>query len=167
MGLSFGIDWLGDSLSADEIAEVELNIAEKGAAACYTTLHGMRHPDQVKGWSYNPDEGFAFSHIDLRRWPVILNPTNLKTVPAAGLGIAACRLHGRHPKAGEWLELARSSMREFAAVYGRDGCYHEGVSYWCPPRWTWLSLLRCSGARWASMTASSSTTPARSNMRSA
>ncbi len=132
MALSFGLDWLGDSLSADDRAEVEMNIAEKGAAACATTLLGMKHPEQVKGWSYNPDEGFCFSHIDLRRWPWILNPTNLKTVPAAGLGIAACRLHGRHPQAEEWLELARSSMREFAAVYGSDGCYHEGVSYWVP-----------------------------------
>jgi hypothetical protein len=86
----------------------------------------------VEGWTFNPKEEQAFREISLKRWPVILNTTNLKTVPAAGLGIAACRLHGRHPKAGEWLELARSSMREFAKVYGPDGCYGEGVSYWVP-----------------------------------
>ena len=132
MALSFGLDWIGDSLSRDEIAEVEMNIAEKAAPACFTTLYGMKHPDRVHGWSFNPNEEFVFSQIDLKRWPVILNSTNLKAVPAAGLGIAACRLYGRHPQAEEWLELARSSMREFAQVYGSDGCYHEGVSYWVP-----------------------------------
>ncbi len=132
IALSFGIDWLGDSLSADEVAEIERNIAEKGAPACATTLQGMQHPDQVEGWTFNPKEEQAFREISLKRWPVILNTTNLKTVPAAGLGIAACRLHGRHPRAAEWLELARSSMREFAKVYGPDGCYGEGVSYWVP-----------------------------------
>jgi hypothetical protein len=132
IALSFGIDWLGDSLSADEVAEIERAIAEKGAPACATTLQGMQHPDQVEGWTFDPKEEQAFREISLKRWPVILNTTNLKTVPAAGLGIAACRLHGRFPQAAEWLELARSSMREFAKVYGSDGCYGEGVSYWVP-----------------------------------
>ncbi len=118
IALSFGIDWLGDSLSADEVAEIETNIAEKGAAACFTTLYGMRYPDRVKGWTYDPEEDYLVQNKPTSsRWPVILNTTNFKTVPAAGLGIiAACRLHGRHPKAAEWLEQARLSMAEFATV---------------------------------------------------
>jgi hypothetical protein len=148
IALSFGLDWLGDSLSADEVAEVEMNIAEKGAAACFTTLYGMKHPDRVVGWTYNPDEDYPFKQTNLSRWPVILNTTNLKTVPAAGLGIAACRLHGRHPKAAEWLEQARSSMAEFATVYGSDGSYDEGVSYWVP---TTLDVALFAEALWRAL----------------
>ena len=132
IALSFGIDWLGASLSDAERAEIERNIAEKGAPACYTALYGMRYPDRVKGWTYDPDEEGAVKAKSLNRWPLILNSTNLKTVPAAGLGIAACRLYGRHPLAETWLEMARSSMHAFATMYGSDGCYDEGVSYWVP-----------------------------------
>jgi len=132
IALSFGLDWLGASLSEAERAEVERNIAEKGAPACYTALYGMRYPDRVKGWTYDPADEGAVKAKSLKRWPLILNSTNLKTVPAAGLGIAACRLHGRHPLAATWLEMARSSMAAFATMYGSDGCYDEGVSYWVP-----------------------------------
>ena len=132
IALSFGLDWIGDSLTPAEVAEVERNIAEKGAPACFTALDGMKHPNLVKGWSFNPTEEHAFTEVDLRRWPLILNSTNLKTVPAAGLGIAACRLYGRHPQAEAWLGMARSSMAEFATMYGSDGSYDEGVSYWVP-----------------------------------
>ena len=132
IALSFGIDWLGSALSETEREEIERNIAEKGAPECYTALYGMRYPDRVKGWTYDPAEDGAIKAGTLKRWPLILNSTNLKTVPAAGLGIAACRLHGRHPMAETWLEMARSSMRAFATMYGSDGSYDEGVSYWVP-----------------------------------
>ena len=134
MALSFSLDWLGAHLSDAERAEIEGQIATKGAPACAASLTGMKYPDRVKGWTFAPDEDYdpALKIVDLSRWPLVLNSTNLKTVPAAGLGVAACLLHGRHPQAAAWLELARSSMHEFATMYGSDGCYDEGVSYWVP-----------------------------------
>lgn len=134
MAMAFALDWLADSLSADEKEEIIRQIGEKGAPACALSLYGMKYPDRVKGWTWDPDEDYdpALKSVDLSRWPLILNSTNLKTVPAAGLGVAACLLHGRHPKAAEWLDLARSSMHEFATMYGSDGSYDEGVSYWVP-----------------------------------
>ena len=130
--LSFTLDWLARHLDASERAEIERGIAEKGAPPCAVALEGMRDPGRVKGWSFAADEDYELKDIDQRRWPLILNSTNLKAVPAAGLGVAACLLHGRHPKAKAWLELARSSMFEFSTMYGSDGSYDEGVSYWVP-----------------------------------
>ena len=125
------LDWLGDGLSAAERADMEKGIAEKGAPACYTTLYGMKFPDRVKGWGFDPEDDYpqAF-RVNLARWPLILNATNLKVIPTAALGIAACALHGKHPQAEQWLELARSSAKAFSTMFGSDGSYDEGVSYW-------------------------------------
>jgi hypothetical protein len=91
----------------------------------------MKYPDRVQGWSWNPrSEVDEFRHIDLKRWPLIINATNLKIIPTACLGIAACYFRGRLPQTEGWLELARSSAKAFATFYGSDGCYDEGVSYW-------------------------------------
>ncbi len=60
--------------------EMERQIAEKGAPACYRTLYGMKYPDRVKGWGFDPESDYAF-RFDLRRWPLILNATNLKVIP--------------------------------------------------------------------------------------
>ena len=130
IALAFALDWLGDGLSAAERAEIERQIAVKGAPACFTSLYGMKYPDRVKGWTMDPDEDYAFKGTDLRRWPLILNSTNLKVIPIAALGIAGCLLAGRHPQADVWLELARSSAVAFSTMYGSDGCYGEGISYW-------------------------------------
>ncbi|MBI5770042.1 MAG: heparinase II/III family protein [Verrucomicrobia bacterium] len=125
------LDWLGDALTPAERADIERGIAEKGAPACYTTLYGMKFPDRVKGWGFDPEDDYpqAF-RVNLARWPLILNATNLKVIPTAALGIAACALHGKHPRAGQWLDLARSSAKAFATMFGADGAYDEGVSYW-------------------------------------
>ncbi len=123
------LDWLGDALSAETIAETERQIATKGAPACYLTLYGMKYPDRVRGWSFNPEQSIPLT-IDFRRWPLILNATNLKIIPTAALGIAATWLHGRHPQAAKWLELSRQSAQAFSVMYGSDGSYDEGVGYW-------------------------------------
>lgn len=125
------LDWLGDALTAAERTEMEKGIAEKGAPACFTTLYGMKYPDRVKGWGFDPEDDYpqAF-RVNLARWPLILNATNLKVIPTAALGIAACALHGRHPQAEQWLDLARSSAKAFSTLFGSDGSYDEGVSYW-------------------------------------
>jgi hypothetical protein len=123
------LDWLGDALPADEREAAEHSIATKGAPACYLTLYGMKYPDRVRGWGFDPEDDYAF-RFDLSRWPLILNSTNLKVIPICGLGFAALWLHGRHPQADQWMQMARQSAQAFATMYGLDGAYDEGVGYW-------------------------------------
>jgi hypothetical protein len=129
IAVACALDWLGEALTPEEITRAEQSLADKGAAACHTTLYGMKFPDRVQGWTIDPEEEYAF-RFDLGRWPVILNSTNLKTVPIAGLGLAACWLYGRHPQAASWLALARSSARAFVEMFHPDGSYDEGPMYW-------------------------------------
>ena len=123
------LDWLGENLSPAVVAEAERQLATKGAAACYLTLYGMKYPDRVRGWSFDPEENFPAA-IDFRRWPIILNATNLKVIPTAALGMVAVWLHGRHPEANKWLEMSRQSAQAFSVMYGADGSYDEGIGYW-------------------------------------
>ncbi len=130
IALAFALDWLGDNLTPAERAEIERQIATKGAPACYTTLYGMKYPDRVKGWSLDPDDDYPYRITNFGRWPLILNSTNLKVIPIAALGIAGCLMAGKHPQAASWLDMARSSALAFSTMYGGDGSYGEGVSYW-------------------------------------
>lgn len=125
----YALDWLGDKVPADLRARIEDKIATEGAPACFRTLYGMKHPDRVRGWGFDPDDDYPF-RFDLRRWPIILNSTNLKVIPICGLGLAAIWLHGRHPDAEKWLQLARQSAQAFSTMYGLDGAYDEGAGYW-------------------------------------
>lgn len=127
----YALDWLGDAVPADLVTAVEHKIITEGAPACYRTLYGMKYPDRVRGWTFDPEDDFpqAF-RVSLARWPLILNATNLKIIPTCGLGIAALWFHGRHPDAAKWLQLSRQSAQNFATMYGEDGSYDEGVSYW-------------------------------------
>jgi len=132
---SFAVLWalncLGDAIPAAEREAAEQAVLSKGVPACYTTLYGMKYPDRVKGWDWNPrSDNDVYRYISLKRWPFILNSTNLKVIPTACLGMAACYFRGRLPQADSWLELARSSAKAFSTMYGSDGCYDEGVGYW-------------------------------------
>lgn len=129
IAMCFAREWLRDALSADTIREMEKQIAEKGAPACYRTLYGMLHPDRVRGWGFDPESDYPF-RVDLSRWPIILNSTNLKVIPIAGLGLAGCVLYDKHPQAPSWVDLALRSARAFAPMFGTDGSYEEGISYW-------------------------------------
>lgn len=131
IALAYALDCLRGALTPTEVAEIEHHIATKGAPACFTTLYGMKYPDRVKGWGFDPEDDYpqAF-RVSLARWPLILNATNLKVIPIAALGIAAVLLHGRHPQAASWLDLARSSAKAYSTMYGADGAYDEGPSYW-------------------------------------
>lgn len=129
VAMSFASDWMRDGLDAATIAEIDRQIGEKGAPACYLTLFGMKYPDRVRGWGFDPESDYKF-RFDLSRWPIILNATNLKVIPISGLGIAACHLRGKHPQAEQWLDMARSSARAFAPMFHSDGSYDEGVGYW-------------------------------------
>lgn len=124
------LDWLGDELTAAERERVEHNIATKGAPACYASLYGMKYPDRVRGWTLDPRENFGFT-LNLSRWPLILNATNLKVIPTCGLGYAGIALQGKHPDAAKWLDLARQSARTYAgSMIGADGSFDEGIGYW-------------------------------------
>jgi len=129
IAMSFALEWMNDDLSADLKKEMEKQIGEKGAPACYRTLYGMKYPDRVRGWKFDPESDYPYP-VDMKRWPLILNSTNLKVIPICGLGLAACFLYDKHPQAKQWLNLAVSSAKAFAPMFGTDGCYDEGVSYW-------------------------------------
>ncbi len=129
IAMSCAREWLAGALTKETIAEVEHQVGEKGAPACYRTLYGMKYPDRVRGWGFDPEDDYPF-HVDMRRWPLILNSTNLKAIPIAGLGIAGCLLKGKHPQADQWIALAEQSARAFSLMYGPDGAYDEGVGYW-------------------------------------
>lgn len=124
------LDWLGAELTPEERERAEHNIATKGAPACYASLYGMKYPDRVRGWTLDPRERFGFT-LNLSRWPLILNATNLKVIPTCGLGYAGIALQGRHPDAAKWLDLARQSARAYAgSMVGADGSFDEGIGYW-------------------------------------
>ncbi len=123
------LEFLGSAVPLDLQKEIEQQIADKGAPACYRTLYGMKFPDRVRGWGFDPEDQYPY-RFDLRRWPLILNSTNLKVIPIAGLMMAGCRLHGRHPQAERWIDMALQSARAFATMYGPDGSYDEGIGYW-------------------------------------
>ena len=131
IALAQALDCLGSALTSAEVADIEAGIANKGAPACWNSVYGMKYPDRVKGWTFDPEDDYpqAF-RVSMARWPLILNSTNLKVIPTAALGIAGVLLHGRHPQAEQWLDLARSSAKAFSTMYGADGSYDEGVSYW-------------------------------------
>jgi len=131
IAMALALDWMGDMLSPALRQEAEKQIAEKGAPPCYRTLWGMLHPDRVRGWTIDPNSDYRFRHtLNLSRWPIILNSTNLKVIPIAGLGVAGSLLAGKHPEAQKWTDLAIQSARAFAPMFGADGSYEEGVSYW-------------------------------------
>jgi hypothetical protein len=127
----YALDWLGDAVPADLRATVEHKVATEGAPACYRTLYGMKYPDRVRGWSFDPADDYPQAYrVSLARWPLILNATNLKVIPTCGLGLAGAWFHGRHPEAANWLQLSRQSAQAFATMYGHDGAFEEGVGYW-------------------------------------
>lgn len=129
IAMALAREWLDPVLSRETVTEMEKQIAEKGAPACYRTLYGLKYPERVRGWGFDPEDDYAY-RFDLRRWPLILNSTNLKVIPIAGLGLAGCLLHGRHPEADRWIDLAVQSAQAFAVMFGPDGSYDEGVGYW-------------------------------------
>lgn len=131
IAMCLALDWLGDALSPAERAAGEQAIATKGAPACFGSLYGLKYPDRVKGWSFDPEDDFPQQfRVSMARWPLIINATNLKVIPTCALGMAACVLRGKHPQADQWLDLARSSAKSYSTLIGADGAYDEGVSYW-------------------------------------
>jgi hypothetical protein len=128
--ISFALayDWMKEKLSAADKEDMLKAMAEKGVKPCYLTLYGMKHPDSVKGWGFDPREDIKVN-VDLSRWPIILNRTNLKIVPVAALIIGSLALEGKHHDSKKWLDLGIVSIKDFASMWGKDGCYPEGFGY--------------------------------------
>jgi hypothetical protein len=128
-------DWLGDFVDSDERSRWLETAAEKGCAACYLSLFGMRYPEEVVGWTRDESSTY-FEHrpgdrADLSRRHIILDSTNLKAVPAAALAIGAIATKDvvDPVETEKWLEMATFSLRSFQRFFEPDGSYHEGVSY--------------------------------------
>lgn len=126
--LLFAKEVLGDALSPEQQADLLHAITEKGCVPCYNALYTMEHHPDTKNWRFDPDF-LANYDIDMSRWPIILDGTNLKAIPCAGLGLGALALRGRDKRADDWLDLAVHSTKEFLAMFSKDGSYFEGVSY--------------------------------------
>jgi len=129
-------DWLGEWISHAERTQWLGTMGERGCAACYLSLYGIRHPREVVGWSFDPTSTvFEYrpgNRTDLSRRPEITQRTNLRAVPAAGLAIGAIALRshfGRSAEIERWLEMALYSLQAFASIFEADGSYHEGASY--------------------------------------
>ncbi len=129
IAMSLAYDWLGDLLSETEKQEMLKQIGDKGCEACYNALHGMRHPELVQGWGYDP-ESSHYADIDFSRWPIILDKTNLKAVPLGALAVGTATLMGKDDRAERWLEMVLHSYNTFVQLFEEDGSYPEGSSYW-------------------------------------
>jgi hypothetical protein len=124
----FAADWLGDLLSETEQTTLVQQLIEKGCLPCFRSLYGMLHPDEVVGWSFDPESSFQ-GDVDFRRWPIILSRTNLRAVPMSALGISSIFLRGKDDHAEKWLELVRQSYNVFYDLFAADGSYLEGTGY--------------------------------------
>ncbi|MBS0632228.1 MAG: heparinase II/III family protein [Verrucomicrobia bacterium] len=127
--LALASEWLAADLTADEQAAISHRIAEEGGPACYRAVYGETHHESVKGWTMDPTSD-GLNLADVSRWPVILDKTNLRVIATSGLVSAALHLHGRHPDADKWLDLARASLKRYAGFLPKDGSFEEGIGYW-------------------------------------
>ena len=123
------VEWMGSGLTPAEQAAFRHRVGTDAGPASYRAVHGMTHPTQTHGWVMDPN-ATGFDHIKVGEWPSILDRTNLRVVATAGLMASACLLHGEHPDAPAWLELARDSLRRVASYQPVDGSFDEGISYW-------------------------------------
>jgi len=100
----------------------------KGCEPCYWSLWGMQHKQTTKDWRFDPDY-YANYDVDLSNWPMILDKTNLKAIPIAGLGLAALALKDIHPDYDRWMGMAVTSARSYLELFKPDGSYFEGIGY--------------------------------------
>ena len=127
IAMSLALDWLFPRLDENTQKRMRKQIAEKGCRPCFRTLFGMRYPQKVVGWSYAP--WVKLEARDFSRWPVILDKTNLKAIPIAGLAIGSMTLEPSDPRSADWMEMARYGYETIAGLYELDGSYPEGGAY--------------------------------------
>ena len=123
-------DWLYDLFTEEERATVREAIAEKGCLPIYRALYGMRHPDEVKGWSFYPGDAYnERPAIDMSRWPTILGNNNFRAVINGGFALGIYALEGSDERVDEWEEILLHSIEAFNKLFKPDGSYDEAVSY--------------------------------------
>ncbi len=128
---------LGDLVSKETRTRWMQVLAERGIEPCWLATYGMRYPDRVKGWGFDPASTYlehrpADKGLDLSRWPIILNTINLKAVPAGALAVSALtyrKYMGESDDTRRWIEQAVYSISTFRDIYAADGSYSEGISY--------------------------------------
>lgn len=137
LAVALGCEYLGDRLTSETRIRWMRAMAAKGIELCFNALQGMRYPDQVEGWSVDPDSTYFETRpehrsFDRSNWPRIFNRNNLRAVPTNGLvtgAIAYLREFGPDTHTERWLEQARNSFSSLGSLYASDGSYDEGVSY--------------------------------------
>jgi hypothetical protein len=137
MAVSLSTDWLGDLVGDEEKNDWIRAMGKRGCEPSFRGIYGMRHPERVVGWTIDEASTY-FEHrpgdraMDLTNWPLILDRTNLKAVPASALATGAVAYQerfGRTPRTERWLEQAVYSLDSIRHLFARDGSYDEGVSY--------------------------------------
>jgi hypothetical protein len=126
--LLFAREALGNLIDKKLDEQILSSVAEKGCLPSYVALWGMDNKETVKNWHFDP-EYLANYDIQMDRWPEILDGTNLKAVPAGGLGLGALALLGIDDRADYWLDMAVHSSKEWLQLLSKDGGYFEGISY--------------------------------------
>ncbi len=152
MAVALASDWLGDLVDEEERTEWLRTMGMRGLEPNYRALHGMRHPDQVAGWTIDESSTY-FEHrpgdrMDLSNWPRILDRTNLKAVPASALAVGTAayrRRFGDDDASDRWQEQAVFSLRTFRDLFAADGSYDEGVSY---ANYTTVHLAQAAAVLW-------------------
>lgn len=135
--VSLVCEYLGDRLTPETRTRWIRGMVSRGIELCFNGLQGMRYPDQVEGWSFDPESTYLKSRpehrdLSLSNWPRIFNENNLRAVPTNGLltgAVVYLREFGSDDDTDRWLEQARHSFATLGGLYASDGAYDEGVSY--------------------------------------
>ena len=96
-------DWLYDSLTENERAEIRAGIDRRGIQPFLTSV------EQGAWWME-----------DLNNWV---------TVIAGGVAVAAMALHEDHPEAQRIIDIATERFDAYLETYGSDGEFNESVAY--------------------------------------
>jgi hypothetical protein len=127
--LSLAYDWLYDLFTESEREEILDAIANKGCQPMYNALYGMKHPETVILWNFNPEGQFAHMKIDMSRWPDILSRNNFRAVINGGLALGTIVLQEHDERAESWKAILLESIPQFNALFKDDGSYDEAVAY--------------------------------------
>ena len=135
--VSYAIEFLGDRVT-EEMRERWLDaMIEQGIEPSFVALQGMRYPEEVVGWGFDPKCLHLQRHPELikqdfSRWPWLLYPTNLRAAPLNGMltgAVCILRYRGRSEDTDRWVEMAEHHFGTFGALFYPDGSNDESISY--------------------------------------
>jgi hypothetical protein len=135
--VSYAIEFLGDRVSAATRDRWLDAVITRGIEPNFVCLEGLRHPEQVVGWGFEPGCGHLKRYPeqidqDFSRWPWILYPTNLRAAPMNGMltgAVCVLRWRGRSTETDRWVEMAEHHFETFGDLFLPDGSNDESVSY--------------------------------------